>query len=521
MIPKILVKRTHIEVNNYREGDSSNLERFFSVWDKAYYKFFPKARKIDKGKKILYLPRGMNIGRLESYFDVNATIDKKVDPFDRGIDIKLAFMPRDEVQKEAIRFVLGMQEYEYTKHKSQLSINLTTGKGKTYISIVSAAVLKVRTIMITSSIGWIDQWKDRIMEYTDTRSNEIYVIAGISSIARIVNGKENIDKYKYILASHMTIKSYGDKYGWHKVGELFAKLRVGLKIYDEAHIDFDNICSIDFATNTYKTLYLTATPARSDPSENRIYQEAFRNVPAINLFDDDNDPRTRYIAISYSSHPSPEEISRCMNAYGFNRIGYCSYITERPEFYKLLRALMTIIFRKGKTLIYIGTNEAIMKVYNWMRVCYPEIADQIGIYTTLITNKEEKEQQLDKMIILSTTKSCGAAMDIKGLKLTIVLAEPFKSKVIAIQTIGRTRDVGTDYIDIVDTGFSHLNMYYHEKLKVFQKYATETAIVRLNDKQLNEAALKEINLQYARCQELMSLRPKRKLIECVKYEPKK
>lgn len=520
MTPKIVVKRTHIEVNNYHEGDSYDLERFFSIWDKAYFKAYPKARKIDKEKNILYLPRGMNIGKVESCFGLNATADKYIDPYDKNVDIKLAFMPRDEVQKEAIRFILGMQEYEYTKYKSQLSINLTTGKGKTYISIVSAAVLGVRSIMITSSIGWIEQWKERIREYTDTKSNEIYIIAGISSIARIVNNKEDISKYKYFLASHMTIKSYGDKYGWNKVSELFRKLRVGLKIYDEAHIDFDNICSIDFATSTYKTLYLTATPARSDPTENKIYQEAFRNVPSINLFDDDNDPRTRYVAITYSSHPTPEDITKCMTLYGFNRIGYCSYITEKPEFYKLLRVLMGIIFRKGKTLIYIGTNEAILKVYNWIVYSYPEISDQVGIYTTLITNKEEKERQLDKMIILSTTKSCGAAMDIHGLKLTIVLAEPFKSKVIAIQTIGRTRDRDTDYIDIVDKGFSHLNMYYREKLNTFQKYAVSTAIIRLTDNQLDEAVMKEIALQHERCKEILSLRPQRKMIECVKVGKK-
>ena len=51
--------------------------------------------------------------------------------------------------------------------------------------------------------------------------------------------------------------------------------------------------------------------------------------------------------------------------------------------------------------------------------------------------------ELDKRIILSTVKSCGAAVDIKGLKLTILLAEPFKSEVQTIQTFGRTRDKDT------------------------------------------------------------------------------
>ncbi len=133
---------------------------------------------------------------------------------------------------------------------------------------------------------------------------------------------------------------------------------------------------------------------------------------------------------------------------------------------------MEMIFRTGKTLIYIGTNRAIQTVYDWIIENYPELKDQVGIYTTLITNKIEKEQQLDKMIILSTTKSCGAAIDIKGLKMTMVLGEVFKSKVIARQSLGRTRDKDTTYIDFVDVGFDAVKGCYKAKKEIFEKYAT-------------------------------------------------
>lgn len=498
MLRKIDVKNTSIVVDGYVRGDSNKIEHFFSMWDKLRHRYYPKAIKFDEKNNKLYLPRGIDLSRLEFLLQTRAGTYSNTDPYDEGVYIRLKYAPRDDIQKKAIQFILGDGVYSYTRNHSQLSINLNTGSGKTYVSIVCAAIFSVRTIMITSSIDWIKQWKEKIVEYTDTRPNEIYILTGIGSIARILNGMVDITKIKYILASHMTLKSYGDSYGWDKLGELFKKLRVGLKVYDEAHLDFDNICDIDFSTNTAKTLYLTATPARSDPSENRIYQEAFKNIPSINLFNKETDPRTHYTAIFYNSHPNAMQIQMCQNTYGFSMVKYCSYIVHQPAFYMLISALMEIIFRKGKTLIYIGTNEAIGYVYNWIVCNYPEMSDNVGIYTSMVKDKNLKQQALNKFIILSTTKSCGAAMDIPGLKLTIVLAEPFRSAVIAAQSLGRTRGYDTDYIEIVDTGFNRLKQYYKDKQKIFNKLALSNQTIHMRDEDIYEKHMQSLRSQRIR-----------------------
>ena len=84
-----------------------------------------------------------------------------------------------------------------------------------------------------------------------------------------------------------------------------------------------------------------------------------------------------------------------------------------------------------------------------------------------------KHLEKEKRIILSTTKSAGAAEDIYGLKATVVLAEPFKSEVIARQTLGRTRANNTFYIDLVDLGFKQTRKFYYYKLPIFEKYAVD------------------------------------------------
>ena len=103
-----------------------------------------------------------------------------------------------------------------------------------------------------------------------------------------------------------------------------------------------------------------------------------------------------------------------------------------------------------------------------MRYNYPFL--DIGIFTTLV-DKSEKRKQLDKKIILSTAKSAGVAVDIKGLEFTIDICEPGKSEVIVRQKLGRTRDQNTLFIDVVDCGFPELRNYYQQKQRIYRKYA--------------------------------------------------
>lgn len=493
----IEVYNTCIRLCGYELGDHPDLEKFFTVLDKISQRYIPKCMNYDNENKILTIPRGIDIDLLEKYFNTKAEYKTdSTDPYDTGLTFRLSYAPRDDVQKCAVKFIIGANEYASTKKEPQLGVNLNTGAGKTYVTICASTILGLRTIMITSSIGWIKQWQERIMEYTDTTPTEIYPIVGSTSIALIEKGMVDVSKIKYFLASHQTLHYYASsaskdgKEDWSKVTELFKKLRVGLKVYDEAHLEFDNIWKIDSCTNTYKSLYLTATPARSANDEDVIYQAMFKNTPRIDLFDESRDRRTRYISLLYTSHPSIGQVNYCNTIYGFDKNHYCNYIAKNEYFYKVLTIIIEIILKtQSKTLIYIGTNKLIKIVKKWIDENYPYLSDKVGIYTS-ITEKSIKEDQLNKLIILSTTKSCGAAIDIKHLQLTVVLAEPFKSKVLARQSLGRTRDKDTTYIEIVDTGFDAIYRCYQLKLPLFEKYATSVTESHLSKNVINPSTHK-------------------------------
>lgn len=484
---KIILKHSRIEINDYEMGDAPRLEYLFSVWDPIYYQSFFKAIEYDEENKKLIIPRGFDINYLKNTFMCEPVVDKNCDPYEDLNPLPIKYLTRDERQLEILKFVLGEDKYYYTKSKSQLSCNATTGLGKTFITIAAMCFTGARTIIIINSIEWLNQWKEKLFEYTQLTDKQIYMMTGASSIHKILN--RDPLQYQVILASHATIRSYGDRYGWNKVDELFKYLKCSFKVYDEAHLYFDNICKIDYHSNTKKTLYLTATPARSSKDENQIYQMYFKNIPSISLFDENVDPHVNYCAMHFNSHPSAMDINSCKNQYGFDRNKYVSYIVNRPNFLKLITVLIDMVFNiNGKILIFIGTNAGIKVVYDYIISQFPFLNGYVGIYTSAI-EKDVREVNLYTKIILSTTKSSGTASDIKDLRCVINLAEPFKSEVLSRQTLGRCREDNTLYIDVIDNGFFFTKKYYEAKKPIFSIYAKSCKDIYMTDEELENRSI--------------------------------
>lgn len=491
---KIVIRNTSIIINDYKMGDCPRLEDCFKLFEPLTHKFYYMGLYHDKDNNKLYLPRGLDLWKIKSFLNSDDTEIQYHHPFLNINNIAMKYAPRDEDQIEALKFTCGIDQYAKNAYLNQLSLNLNTGKGKTYVSIATIAFFKIKSIIITGSNSLLKQWKDEIVKYTNLNEDQIVQINGSQSISMIFSGKSN--KYKnaeIYLCSHGTIRSFANQYGWDKIDELFILLGIGIKVIDEYHQNFENSLMIDFYTNVYKTYYVTATPHRSDQREDRIYQLSIKNVPAIDLFREDRDPHTSYIAIKWNSHPSPQQISACKNKYGLDRMKYIDYITQKPEFYDMMRIIMDLIIKcKGRVLLYIGTNEGILRVYHWICVEYNEFIGDVGIFSSLVA-RDQKLVEKNKKLLLSTTKSAGLGEHIEGLKMTIVLAEPFKSPVLARQTLGRTRDPDTMYIELVDVGFIYIKKFYTSKLSTFNKYATDVSDTFIDSYELNRRSQNIIN----------------------------
>lgn len=487
---KLEVGSSYIRVHNYDLGDCKKLEYQFQIYDIICHKYNQFGMSYDQEEKILYLPRGIDIGYVQYHLNIDTTdiIWTNPNEYDTFTDpVMIKYEPRDDTQKQALRFMLGLDEYEKNQFQSVLMVSSTTGFGKSYCSIYTIAYTMIRSIVITYAITILKQWKDYVLKYTNIPENEIYLISGADSINMLLAQKTRYKSAKIFLVSHSTLRDYANKYGWDKIDKLFKIIKVGQCFIDEAHRDFENICRIMAHTNVYKTYFITATPARSSKDENHIYQIATKNYPKIELRKE-TDKHINYIAIKYSSYPTPGQKSDMFNAYGLDRNKYINYVVHQPNFYCVLRILMEMVKKlDGPALFYIDTNAAILIVYKWLSDNYPEYAGDIGIYSGLV-DQDVKVQEKKKRIILSTLKSAGAAEQIDGLKMAVILAAPFKSKVVAIQAAGRLRDPNTYFIELIDLSFESIKKYYYHKLPTYNEYMISVSDVYYNQDKLRNKA---------------------------------
>lgn len=472
-MPRVIVKNTCIEIVGYQLGSCPQLERNFMVWNPINHKMDILGMYYDSTDEKLIIPRGLDIWKIKQWLGVQYHDSIAPNPYKETGSIGIKYKPRDKEQEEALRFMIGLDQFEENVYQPQLSVNLNTGKGKTYCSIATIAYMRIKSIVITGSTTLLNQWKENIKEYTSLDENDVFFISGSPTMNMIINNKSTkADSAKIFLCTHGTIRSYCEQYGWNKLDIIFKKLGIGMKFIDEAHTNFANMLMLDFFTNVYKTYYVTATPNRSSWQENKIYRLSFKNVPFVDLFDAEKDPHTDYIALKWNSHPDPRDIKRCKNAYGLNRVAYIDFVTNNQYFYQMMYIIMDMYLKcGGRALFYIGTNEGILRVYKWIIDNYPQISGDIGVFTSLLEKEDKIKERDTKKLLLTTTKSAGLGEDIKGLKMAVILAEPFKSQVLTKQALGRLRDDNTIFIELVDMGFRQITKYYYSKLPTLNKYA--------------------------------------------------
>ena len=471
--PKLKVYKTHIEITDYLLGENTQLENRLSKFDKIYFRYIPIGYIYDQDRRSLLIPSGVSSNMVSRMTDRPIEVEDEVDPYD-NISIRLKTLPRSELQKESIAFMLGEGQYSTYKRYSQLVLNLDTGEGKTYIAIASICIKQMKTIIIIDNNTVRDQWFDSLLKYTDIDKRSIYHFTGSSACDMIINKPDKFKQYKVFITTHSTLKSYGDRNGWNKVHELFKNLKVGLKIYDEAHLNFSNIVRVDCYSNTKFTYYLTATLGRSDVSENFIYDTCFKSIPKYIQKERtkyQGKPYIVYLVYTYKSNPTFDNIAKLKNKYGFNMMKYSEYQLVDDEYFfpNILKLTTSIAVDKGlKTLVLTSTINGVEDIADYLS---KEIPDKIITKYHSKIDDEVKKNAKDADIIISTMKSMGTGVDIPGLR-AIINTESYKSKIITEQALGRLRKPEDNsvclYIEMVDKAFSTIRAQQKAREKVLR-----------------------------------------------------
>lgn len=475
---KIIVNHTSIIINDYNLGDNEKLEKRLSIWDGVRHKYIPIAFMYNENTKQLFIPRGIDITYIEKIFNAPAEIRYEPDPYD-NVSIKVKTMPKNDIQRKSISFLIGEEDFKYTKKYSQLLLNLPTGEGKTYVTSASLQFLSTKAIIITPIDKIKKQWYDTFVNMTDIQDGYICDISGSNVIKNLM--KQKTLKYKIYLVNHGTIIAYAKSNGWAAVHEFFKHIKVGVKIYDEAHLNFENILRIDLNTNTKKTIYLTATFERSDYKENSLFNTCFKNVIRYG-YEVRQEIRRHimYLAILYDSHPDLAEQAYMSTYRGFNKIRYAEYESNSDAFYEAL-AYAVKYFKNmdGKMLILSSTIDLVDKITDFLNKSFDDLS--VSSYHSKLT-EDEKDKALQSDIISTTPKSAGTGVDIKKLR-TVIMCEAYSSTVQADQVSGRLREYSdndsTFYVELVDTGFKKVYNMYRGRLSVFKKKCSKLLSINL------------------------------------------
>lgn len=451
---EIDVYRTHVVLKPYNSQTRFvDLERTFCIKDK-YFRYIPIGLYLDKDKQELRLPRSVNVHELENVYNECANIHKGYDDYNKLI-IKLKYEPRDENQRKAIAFLLGKEEYENNSSYAQKILELDTSMGKTFCAVAAISYLKMRAGIIVNKNLLIKQWISRITEYTNLSEKEIFVIQGAKKIEKVLN--DECKKVKIFLISHETITHYANRNGWDSVTELFKKMKIGVKVFDEAHESFANIVKIDLFTNTRYTYYLSATAERSDYKENRLYKKVFGKVPTLSIHRSKKEAYVRGIVLKYETKPNYTDLAMIKNSYGMNINGYMNYMVYgKGEYYffKAIRSIINTYSSNEEQIVFLLSRKKILKyVKEYIKKVFPDI--KVGILDSDVKGDELRKKQMKKKIILTTFKTFGTGIDIDTVT-TMVMCEPYSSKKTLKQALGRLRWTEDNkiltYIELVDIG---------------------------------------------------------------------
>lgn len=468
---KIVVKHSHIEVNDYDIGDSIKVERSLSKWKWEYIAIAFAYSKIDR---ILYVPRGIDISFLEREFDTVAHYDMYNNHFDQ-VDFFMKNPPLDDMQRKVISYLAGKGSFEYTYKKSQLMVDLMTGKGKTYCTLAAISLHKSRSAIFCHDEDKIKEWKDDILEHTYVEESDIYIIQGKKSILKML--KPGFKLPKIYLISHRTLSTYS-KTDAELLTELFVKMRIGIKVFDEAHKEFYSMIKIDLFTNTKRTFYLTASPDRSDHLESAVYKLYFKNVIFYGNADliTSDDIYAIGVFINMDTKPSIVDITNCQTKQGFSAPTYSKQIFSgkpRDTIINTLKKAFEIAESNvdPRIAIYITSIDAIDTMKLWLIEDFGIDESDIGRYHSKVPKAEKERAKNECKYILTTISSLGTGKNIPGLT-TIIDTEAFSSNNTARQLPGRLRNIKGKklyYIKLVNTGYRKFMNQVKSVKPVFKK----------------------------------------------------
>lgn len=475
------VHHSSMVVPDYTKGDCEKLEGILSVYDMSTFSFIPMGYHIEGDT--LYLPRAIDVNYVAKLLQRKAVLKYDADEREK-VSIRLKVEPRNDLQNKSISFLLGLGTFSHTASKSQLALTLTTGTGKTYCMTAAICHFKTTAMIMTHNENIKGQWIESFQDFTDIHESEIYNIKGSKSIEKLL--KEKKRKYKVYIVNRKTFHSYAKRNGWDKIRELFKELKIGVKVYDEAHIEFATIMKIDFFSNTYKTFYLTANFERSSEGEDRLFKLVYKNIEKYGY--ESKEVLTKnivYVTVFFDSNPTYIDKTALKGRYGLDRNKYSDYLMENSYYQHTLKTIFNKFSKLfddvgGKLMLF---NTTIAATERTKQILEEAFDVSVQLFNSNMS-ADDKALALESTVISSTPRSLGTGSDIENLRV-VINSEPYKSKVTANQNAGRLRYNNDGkfsfYVELIDMGFTECKRLYNSRRKTLEDKCAKVVEINLQE----------------------------------------
>lgn len=418
-----------LRVTPFIQGDYGKRPKPFKVYqeDDNYY----------------YVPRYWGIKN----FGKPVVVDYDVADSNFDVTFKGELRPYQKEIVDKLDTVFYNEQGQLNKYAGGI-VSIPPGGGKTVIAINYLCKLKLKTLIIVHKSFLLDQWVERLQEYTD------------ASIGIIRQNKAQVENKEVVIAMLQTLlcRDYDD----------FMK-QFNVVIIDEVHhTSAEGFSQVLPKIHSPYMIGLSATPERSDRLEKVFYWhigdllhrgEQKKNASAA-------DVRMYYFKSDHEKFVT--ELNKWTKKPNMAKmITNLTEIDERNEL--IVDIIKQIVRREPDRKVFLLTNRRnhIDEVFRRLKETFP---DDVGMYIGGMKKEKLKESE-EKTVILGTYEMASEGLDIQDLD-TLILATP-KSNI--VQSIGRImRKQEGDYvntplvIDIVD----RLDVFYAMSYKRKKIYTT-------------------------------------------------
>ena len=337
---------------------------------------------------------------------------------------------------------------------------------KTFCSGVGLCKFGTKTLIVVHRDSLRGQWLKSLRTMSGLTDEYVHIIDDTKELVDIANNNISLDYDVYILM-HATFRAACKHIGsMANIGNITKNLGIGMKIIDEAHLEFRDTLFMDFCFNVKRNLYLTATGGRSTKDENSIFKHVFSKAtyykPSALLVTGVPKKWVNYVSVQVNTNvPKWLYTYRIAGGRGMTPASYGKFVIahdKKKTHFKCCKELLKIIFTrddKAKVLVFLPLIDLCTDAAYFFNkeLNYDESFDydlNIKTINSKNTPSENKHNQ-SADVIVTTIASCGTGTDIPGIT-DIISCSPFSSKITAEQTFGRIRYCGKicHYYDIYD-----------------------------------------------------------------------